>query len=333
MNPSDLDARISAALSARAAQLTEADLAPASAPVPEPVRSLSARRSWGIPLLAAAAVAAVAIGGTVVVRSMTSSPARPASSPTGGLSSAPPPSPSATSPAPSGTPSTGPTGSPSTSPSGSSSATASGSGQPPPAFFALGYQPLWPFGSYQQASEWLSTHQAQGSQPWHLDAGQTALSFTRSYLGFSELDTVTSSRLDGQGAHIGVGYRNPSGALATAAVLHLVRFGPSDNSPWEVVGSDDTTFSLSIPAYGSQVSSPVTAGGRITGVDESIRLTVRSLPGGVVGAADQPIPAGGQDQPWHGTVSFTATGVLTIVASTGGHLQAVERFAIQGVHT
>jgi hypothetical protein len=38
---------------------------------------------------------------------------------------------------------------------------------------------------------------------------------------------------------------------------------------------------------------------------------------------------------WAATVSFTAApgDVLTIVAQTGGHLQAVERFAIQGVHT
>jgi len=27
-------------------------------------------------------------------------------------------------------------------------------------------------------------------------------------------------------------------------VLHLVRFGNDPDSPWEVVGSDDTTFSL-----------------------------------------------------------------------------------------
>jgi hypothetical protein len=35
------------------------------------------------------------------------------------------------------------------------------------------------------------------------------------------------------------------------------------------------------------------------------------------------------------SVPFSAPGgtVLTIVATTGGHLQTVERFAIQGVHT
>jgi hypothetical protein len=199
--------------------------------------------------------------------------------------------------------------------------------------FTLGYQPLWPFADYAQASSWLTSYRVQGSQPWHSDAGQTALMFTRNYLGFTDITQVTSSRTDAQGAHVGVGYRNPAGALATAAVLHLVRYGPAADSGWEVVGSDDTTFSLEQPGYGSAVSSPITAGGHVTGVDESIRLAVRNQAGQLVGGPAQPIPAGGQDQPWHGTVSFTGSGVLTIVASTGGHLQAVERFAIQGVHS
>lgn len=32
-------------------------------------------------------------------------------------------------------------------------------------------------------------------------------------------------------------------------------------------------------------------------------------------------------------MSFTGGGVWTVVAVTGGHVQSVERFAIQGVHT
>ena len=87
------------------------------------------------------------------------------------------------------------------------------------------------------------------------------------------------------------------GQLATAAVLHLVRFGTAPDSGWEVVGSDDTTFSLEQPAYGSTVSSPIIAGGHITGVDESIRLAVRSQAGSLVGWPAQPIPAGGRTSP------------------------------------
>ncbi len=130
------------------------------------------------------------------------------------------------------------------------------------------------------AKDWQAAYRSGGQQPWHLDAGQTALSFTRGYLGFNEINIVTSTRTDSIGAHIGVGYRDPNGTARTAAVLHLVRFGTDSDSPWEVVGSDDATFSLEIPAYGSVVHSPVTVGGHITGVDENIRVddaaTVRS---------------------------------------------------------
>lgn len=323
----DLDTLISDALHARADQLTAADLTPAVAPVGDG----SHRSGWAMPLLAAAAVAAVAVGGTVVVRSVTAGPSHPRQAGSGpsATSSA---SPSVTSPSASASPSgSGPTSTSSTGPTSGSSA-----GSPtqtvPPAGYNLGYQPLWPFADYAQANSWLAASRSGGSQPWHADAGQTALLFTRNYLGFTDITTVTSSRTDAQGAHVGVGYRNPAGALATAAVLHLVRYGPSPDSGWEVVGSDDTSFSLAKPAYGSTVSSPITAGGRITGVDESIRLVVRNQAGAVVGGPVQ-LPAGGQDQPWQATVNVTGSGVLTIVASTGGHLQAVERFAIQGVHT
>jgi hypothetical protein len=320
----DLDTLISDALHARANQLTVADLGPGLAPREDGTR----RPGWAVPLLAAAAVAAVAVGSTVVIRSVTASPSHPAQPGTGG----PVPTSSAT---PTGSPSPSTSGTPSGGPTSTNSGGPSNTGSPSltaPAGFNLGYQPLWPFTDYAQANSWLAASRAGGSQPWHSDAGQTALAFARGYLGFTDITMVTSSRTDAQGAHVGVGYRNPAGSLATAAVLHLVRFGPSPDSGWEVVGSDDTSLSLEQPDYGSAVSSPITAGGHITGVDESIRLVVRNQAGQLVGGPAQPIPAGGDNQPWHGTVSFTGSGVLTIVASTGGHLQAVERFAIQGVH-
>jgi hypothetical protein len=327
MNSADhnLDELISGALHARANQLTAADLTPAA----PPLGGSASRPTWAVPLLAAAAVAAIAVGSTLVIRSVTAAPSRPAS--IGGASSSSAP----TSAAPSSA-----TSSSSAPTSGASSSAASSSGTPsststgdsnPGAGLPSDYLPLWPFTSYQQATDWQAVHRAQGSQPWHTDAGETALAFTRGYLGFTDITMVTSTRMDGQGAHVGVGYRNPAGATATAAVLHLVRYGNDADSPWEVVGSDDTTFSLEQPAYGSTVSSPVTAGGHITGVDESIRLAIRAQDGSLASSTTPPVPAGGANQPWHGTVSFSGSGVLTIVASTGGHLQAVERFAVQGI--
>jgi hypothetical protein len=313
MNSQDLDDRIRRALRAQTEQLTESELRPALPPTSRTTERRQWRR-WGLPLLAAAAVAAIAIGTTVVASSLKSAPTPPASS-TSNIS--PSPSPSVTHP------------SPSTSRSQASQSPGASKTQPPATTFDLGYQPLWPFADFAAAERWRTT--AGGSQPWHADPEQTALSFVSGYLGFVDPNRITSHVMDAAGAHIGVGYLNPSGVPHTAAVLHLVRFGTASDAPWEVVGSDDTDFSLEQPAYGSTVSSPMTVGGHITGVDESLHITVRQL------GTEAPVgqnccqPAGGQNSPWTQQVSFTGSGVLTIVVSTGGHLKGVERFAIQGV--
>ena len=196
----------------------------------------------------------------------------------------------------------------------------------------FGYPPLWPFSSQAEVDAWRQQHAAQGTQPWHLDAEATALAFTTGYLGFEEIDQVVGSDVRDREAWVSVGYDAGTGP-STAAVVHLVRFGPGDDAPWEVVGTSDTDLTLETPSYGSQVSSTVTVGGRITGVDESLRVQVRQA------SSDAPIgeacclPAGGVDAPWQTTVSFSGANApaLTIVVSTGGHIQGVERFAITAV--
>jgi hypothetical protein len=204
-----------------------------------------------------------------------------------------------------------------------------------PASFELGYQPLYPFASLADAQAWQAADRSGGHQPWHADAGATAIAFSSGWLGFNEIDTVTSTRTGTDGAHIGVGYRDPNGNRHTAAVLHLVRFGTEADAPWEVVGSDDTTFSLEVPAYGSTVTSPLTVGGHITGVDENVRVAIRQLSSQAPLGQSADIPAGGKNQPWTTSVPFSRPSdtTLAIVASTGGHLQQVERFTIQGVRT
>jgi hypothetical protein len=351
-----IDDRISAALHARAESLTEDDLSPAQPPVRGRVPSDRAR--WTVPLLAAA-VAGIAVVSTITAveagRSHHATPAGPTVSvqpfPSGIAStpsvsqpvpshsaSQPVPSQSASQPAPSQSASQPAPSQSASQPGPSQSASQPGpsqsASQPPPSNppgpFKLVYQPLWPFGSYSEAEQWRT--KGGGSQPWHLDAGQTALNFTRSYLGFTEIDQVVTSQASDAGARIGVGYRNPNGQLSRAAVLHLVRYGSASDSPWEVVGSDDTTLTLEQPAYGSRVSSPMTVGGHITGVDENIVVSV--LASQTDRATLARIPAGGDRSAWTtGPVAFGQRGVLTIVASTGGHVQQVERFAIQGVHT
>jgi hypothetical protein len=194
-------------------------------------------------------------------------------------------------------------------------------------------QPLWPFRTQAEADAWLATAD-EGHSPWHADAEATALSFTNGYLGFTEIDLVTSSDVRATEAWIGVGYEPDPGHVSTSAVIHLVRFGPDPEAPWEVVGTRDTALTLDTPSYGSAVSSPVSVGGTITGVDENLRVQVRQP------SSPEPIgescclPGGGEATPWETSVSFAGATdpALTIVVSTGGHAQGVEIFAVTGVH-
>ncbi|MCW2886525.1 MAG: hypothetical protein QOE54_373 [Streptosporangiaceae bacterium] len=201
--------------------------------------------------------------------------------------------------------------------------------------YALGgYQPLWPFADEAEALAWQEGYQSGGHAPWHLDADQTALAFVR-FLGFGGIDRVTSRRVTAEDAHIGVGYRSTeTGESGTAAVLHLIKIGPAKDAPWEVVGTDDTDLSLTTPAYGATASSPLPVGGRITGVDESIRVAIRQRSAeGVLGRFCC-VAAGGTGGAWSARVPFQGATdpVLIVVASTGGHLADVERFAVTGFH-
>ena len=225
-------------------------------------------------------------------------------------------------------PSPSPTGQPSAQPSSQPSAQPSAQ----PTAGGFGYQPLWPFASVAAANAWRREYRAGGHQPWHLNARLTALSFAAGFLGYTNIDRVADETGSAGQAWVTVGYADPNGATAAAAVVHLVKIGTGAGAPWEVVGTRDSTLTLTRPAYGTTVVSPVTAGGQITGVDESLRVQVRALGRPVLGQVSG-IPAGGERSPWWARVQFSAPAstVLTVAVSTGGHSAAVERFAITGV--
>jgi len=194
-----------------------------------------------------------------------------------------------------------------------------------------GYLPLYPFASLADVRGWQASYQSGGHQPWHLSPDITATAFS-AFLGYTGITQVAHRTVSGGEARVAVGIKLPNGTTSTAAVVHLLRFGSGQDAPWEVVGTNDTTFSLDRPAYGSTVSSPVTAGGTITGTDENIRVTVHALPvQGPVGTYCCRA-AGGTSSPWSASVTFHATPgvVITIAAATGGHVAAVERFAVTG---
>jgi hypothetical protein len=146
---------------------------------------------------------------------------------------------------------------------------------------------------------------------------------------------VVSHREDAKGAHVSVGYTVPQTTRsATAAVVHLIRYGAGDVVPWEVVGTDDTDFTLDVPGYGATVTSPLSVGGQISGVDESIRVVVQQLHSNGDLGTSCCVPAGGTDARWSAQVSFArpTDRVLIVAASTGGHVATLERFTVTGVH-
>ncbi|MER5689876.1 hypothetical protein [Streptomyces sp. NPDC002205] len=194
---------------------------------------------------------------------------------------------------------------------------------------------MWPFTTLAEARAWERDFHSAGHQPWHLDPDETALSFTQGYLGFQDIDRVTAHTVRGPDARIGVGLSRPAGVTGTAAVIHLVRYGTGPDAPWEVVGTDDTTFSLTNPGYGLIVRSPLLTGGRITGVDERIRIQVRQPSSAAPLGTSCCTAAGGNGRHWKESVSFSGADdpVLTVVASTGGHIAEVERFTVTAVRT
>ena len=194
-----------------------------------------------------------------------------------------------------------------------------------------GYLPLFPFASLADVRAWQASYESGGHQPWHRSADLTATAFA-AFLGYTDATQVAQSAVSGGDAHVAVGIKLPDGTISTAAIIHLVLFGSGRYAPWEVVGTDDRTFTVDRPAYGSTVPSPVTVGGTITGVDESIGVTVHTLPAQVPAGAYCCRAAGGTRSPWWARVTFLATPgqVITIAAATGGHVAAVERFAVTG---
>lgn len=197
------------------------------------------------------------------------------------------------------------------------------------------YQPLWPFTSEAAAAAWQQAYRSGGKQPWHLDAAQTALSFTNGFLQFGEINLVASTSVKGDEALVSVGYRADKNPPSVAAVVHLARIGPGDDAPWEVVGTRDTSLTLTQPRYGAPAQSPLTVGGRITGVDEAIRVDVRQASTGDRLGTFCCVAAGGQSQPWSTRVTFRGATdpAVVIVASTGGHYQGVEAFAVTAIRT
>jgi hypothetical protein len=195
------------------------------------------------------------------------------------------------------------------------------------------HQLLWPFSTVDAAEEWQANEANSGSAAWHLDPEETALGFTTGYLGLTDVDQVVDAAVEQNSAEVTVGYRGETDRPTAAGVLRLVRLGTGEDAPWEVVGTKDENLTITEPGDGATVSSPLRVGGKITGVDESIRVRVHAPAQQTPLGEACCVAAGGENRPWTTTVPLTGstTETLTVVATTGGHIADVERFAVTGV--
>lgn len=194
-----------------------------------------------------------------------------------------------------------------------------------------GLLPLWPFQTGEQAGAWLRGVRAGAPDAQQRsDAAATALAFTRDFLGYTGISQITSATGSATDRLVGVGQLTESGAVLTAATLRLLRFGPEPDAPWVVVGTQDAASVLAQPGYGATVGASFAVGGRVTGVDEALRVSVL-VPGAGLLASAGPVGVGGVDQAWSVPVtraSATAGSILTVAVCTGGHLFDVEWFAV-----
>jgi hypothetical protein len=111
--------------------------------------------------------------------------------------------------------------------------------------------------------------------------------------------------------------------------VHLVKIGSAGLGPWSVTHADSGNLSVSSPADGDLITSPITVTGRVPGVDESVHLRLMTD----VVLAEGFAPAG-HDQPWTHLLSWPTTdwSLAALVGSTfngKGDLAAVTITAVR----
>jgi hypothetical protein len=136
---------------------------------------------------------------------------------------------------------------------------------------------FYPFTSPQQELSW---ERASGpaAQPWFLDATATAQHFVTDFVGETSTATVVSRALGTEQATVTLGRPAPEGSgTLPVTVVHLQKF----QRAWLVTAADDARGQLSVstPAGGATLHSPVTVTGPAFGVDEAARVDIRTTDG------------------------------------------------------
>lgn len=177
-----------------------------------------------------------------------------------------------------------------------------------PAAPAFAGPAIWPFRSQAQADAWRTD---PGTKAWAGDPVQTTQRFLADYL-----------RVSGVVASVPRSFAAPppgrftvqlDSAEGSAGRVELAQYG--DGGPWTVVSVGGTDLTVTTPRPDGRVTSPQRVSGRVTGVDESVRVELVTFSGVVVATAYAPA---GSEVPWETTISWTTRGWTTgaVVATT-----------------
>jgi hypothetical protein len=240
------------------------------------VGSRSTRQVWLRPLAAVGALAVVA-GAGIGAYALT----RPASQPDSVL--------------------TGPTNEPVT-PLASVTPTARNTSKPVTTSFPR--TAIYPFTSAAAEQSWEASN-GPAKQSWMLSPTSQAQLFIADFVQEPAVALVVSSNETGKTATVTLGRTFTdagSDHVVSVTTVHLVRFGKA----WLVTDAVDPARQLSItsPAAGTTVTSPLTVSGPQYGVDEAIQVDVRSMSGrDTIGSSAQ-ASFGQGTPPWSTSLSF-----------------------------
>jgi hypothetical protein len=195
---------------------------------------------------------------------------------------------------------------PTTSPTGTAVPTVS-----PPTAVDDYADAIWPFTSKAQADDWKADH---GTRPWANDKQQLVQHFVTDYLGLKDVyagepcGTCTKVPL--------MDTPTPGASTADVGLVELTadQTGGGFNGPFSVLGVTSPTLKVTAPT--APITSPTTVGGTITGVDESIRLSLVTAEGKTIATGQT---MAGSGAPWSASLTWTDTSWTrgALVATTG----------------
>ena len=84
---------------------------------------------------------------------------------------------------------------------------------------------MWPFTTEREVVRWEASNREGGHQPWHTSPCDTAGSFLRMVLGYSDVTEVARCEIRGDQAFVTVGYPVDGRVIPAGATIHLVRVG------------------------------------------------------------------------------------------------------------